>query len=73
MNQKTKKSLATGLRLLRVEVGITQREAAEKAGVNELTVRRIESGVSLPSMKYLCSLATILGKRPSQILARIGL
>lgn len=47
---------------------MTQSELAEKAGVTEQTIRKIEHGEGNPQLDVLCSLLTTLGIDPKEIL-----
>lgn len=46
---------------------ITQAELAEKAGVTEQTIRKIEHGEGNPQLDVLCSLIIALGIDPNEI------
>lgn len=45
---------------LREAAGLSKAELARRAGINERTVRNIESGVYLPSLDTACKLAKAL-------------
>ena len=46
---------------------MTQAELAEKAGVTEQTIRKIEHGEGNPQLDVLCSLVVALGIDPTEI------
>lgn len=46
---------------------MTQAELAEKAGVTEQTIRKIEHGEGNPQLDVLCALVTTLMINPSEI------
>ena len=46
---------------------ITQAELAEKSGVTEQTIRKIEHGEGNPQLDVFCSLISVLGIDPSEI------
>jgi putative transcriptional regulator len=50
------------VKLARVEVGLTQQELAERAGVTRQTIGLIESGRYNPTLKLCLILAHITGK-----------
>lgn len=52
----------------RKRLKMTQAELAEKAGVTEQTIRKIEHGEGNPQLEVLCSLITTLGIDPSEII-----
>ena len=52
----------------RKRLKMTQAELAEKAGVTEQTIRKIEHGEDNPQLEVLCSLITTLGIDPSEII-----
>ena len=47
--------------------GMTQAQLAEKAGVTEQTIRKIEHGEGNPQLDVLCSLITALDIDPMEI------
>lgn len=51
----------------RKRLKMTQAELAEKTGVTEQTIRKIEHGEGNPQLDVLCSLITVLGVNPIQI------
>lgn len=48
------------IRTLRKELGLTQRQLAEKSGIIETTIRKYESGAQNPKLNNLQRLATAL-------------
>jgi transcriptional regulator with XRE-family HTH domain len=54
-------NIAKELILLRKRLGLTQKELAEKAGIKELQLARIESGKQLPRLDTLRSIAESVG------------
>lgn len=57
---KGRRALAQRLRALRVERGITQQALADRAGLNRVSVARLETGGQLPRYRTLVSLAGAL-------------
>ena len=51
----------------RKRLKMTQAKLAEKAGVTEQTIRKIEHGEGNPQLDVLCSLITTLGIDPAEI------
>ncbi|MBO0451895.1 MULTISPECIES: helix-turn-helix domain-containing protein [Enterococcus] len=54
--------IAIALTQLRKELGLTQRELAEKVGKPQSTIARIENGSMNPSLTILHEIATKVGK-----------
>lgn len=54
--------IATALAQLRKELGVTQRELAEKVGKPQSTIARIENGTVNVSFKVLYEIASKVGK-----------
>jgi transcriptional regulator with XRE-family HTH domain len=57
------------LRELRVEVGLTQRELAERTGTDHTTIAKYETGDRIPFVERLAALAAALGVTPSHLTA----
>ena len=53
--------LAANVTRLRKSLGLTQVQLAEKLGVSEVMLNRIERGKSSPGVELLYSLADVLG------------
>jgi transcriptional regulator with XRE-family HTH domain len=68
----TVRSLGSTVRRLRVEAGLSQRELAERAGVDEEDVRRLESGPGGSELGYatLNAIARELGVAPPTLAAQ---
>ena len=64
---KYAKSLGESIFRNRKHQRMTQAELAEKAGVTEQTIRKIEHGEGNPQLDVLCSMVTALGIDPSEI------
>lgn len=58
------------LRAAMTAKGITQRELADRAGVNAVTVSRIFSGFSEPSLEMCEKLANALNMRPEKTFSK---
>lgn len=54
--------VAVALTQLREELGVSQRELAEKVGKPQSTIARIENGSMNPSLNVLYEIATKVGK-----------
>jgi transcriptional regulator with XRE-family HTH domain len=54
---------AQSLLALRVEAGETQRESAQRLGMTESMISRLERGDHIPSVKTLCRIAQAYGRR----------
>jgi len=52
--------------------GWTQHELAEKVGIDSVTVSRIETGTSLPSLVRLASIADILGVTLAELVSGVS-
>jgi transcriptional regulator with XRE-family HTH domain len=57
------------LRLRRLELGLRQEDVAEAAGLNRVTVARLESGASAPSWATAAALAAALDADPAALFA----
>jgi len=62
------KKLAKNIRNQRLEKGLTQKEAAEKAGTNERYFGKLERGEVLPSVKMLDRICKALNCHSSDVL-----
>ena len=63
-NSDTSKRLS----LLMVNLGISQKELAEKTGFTEATISRYAKGTISPNEKSLCKIAEVTNVSPSWIL-----
>ena len=61
------KRLGESIFINRKRMHMTQAELAEKAGVTEQTIRKIEHGDGNPQLDVLCPLVTALEIDPSEI------
>ena len=59
--QEPKQLFAENLKRLRKEVGMTQRELAEKIGYSEKAVSKWEAAPCLPSVETMMKIAELLG------------
>ena len=59
------RAVATDLRRVRLDRGLSQRAVAEAAGIDPSLLSRIECGSREPSLQTLAALATALGTEPS--------
>jgi transcriptional regulator with XRE-family HTH domain len=57
-------NIALSIKVLRAATGISQKELAQKAGVDKSYMSLIESGHREPSMKILKSISNALGVEP---------
>lgn len=62
------KKLAKNIREQRLNTGLTQKEAAEKAGTNERYFGKLERGEVLPSVKMLERVCKALNCKSSDLL-----
>lgn len=60
--------VATNLRRLRKQVGLTQTELSDKLGVSLRTVGSWEQGQTVPNAEQLCKCARTLNCSPNEIL-----
>lgn len=60
--EKQRLEIAVAVTQLRSELGVSQREFAEKVGKPQSTIARIENGSMNPSIKILYEIATKVGK-----------
>lgn len=63
-----KELLAANLRRLRTDIGLSQEELAERAGLHRTYVSSIERGERNVSVVNICLLAEALGVEPSELL-----
>ena len=56
-------SIASRLKFARVNAGMTQKELAEKTGIQQANISRIENGNGNPSVATLCKIAQGMGKK----------
>jgi len=56
------------IRQLRIDLGVSQEELAQRAGVHRTYVSQLERGIKSPTLIVLTKLAKALGTRPSHIL-----
>ncbi len=55
------------LRTLRTAKGLSQQELAEKAGITQAAISRIEAGLHDPRYSTVVRLAAVLGVDPAQL------
>ena len=58
-----KKTIGSFIAALRKANGLTQKELAEKTGIRQSNLSRIESGTCSPTVETLSRIATGLGKQ----------
>lgn len=64
MKSKTMKLKTSALlKVLRLELGLTQTEFAKRVGKPQSTIARIETGAVIPTIKLLREIATKVDKR----------
>lgn len=68
MNKFDAATLARNIRVRRAELGITQRDLAELAGINIASVCAYENGTRIPGAKSLMALCGVLDRDPSSLL-----
>lgn len=68
MPDNTARQIASKLKQIRLQKGMTQSQVAEKAGVNVNLYARIERGEVTPSIPTLKKLAKALGVKSEAIL-----
>ena len=59
-----------GVRELRESMGLSQEELAARAGVNRLTISRIEAGKNTPRGLTLKKISCVLGADPREVVKR---
>lgn len=64
-----KKLLALNVRELRLNRGLSQEAMALEAEIDRTYASQIERGVGNPSLKVICSLATVLKVHPNMLFA----
>ncbi len=47
----------------RIEAGLTQKELAEKSGIRQSNISRVENGTVMPTMQTLYAIAKGTGKK----------
>lgn len=57
--------LTRALIAARIEAGMTQKDLAEKSGIRQSNISRIESGSCIPTIPTLIAIAQALGKKLS--------
>ncbi|MDT0276073.1 helix-turn-helix domain-containing protein [Blastococcus goldschmidtiae] len=65
--QDTREELGRRLRQLRIERALTQAELAVSSGVGKATIARVESGVVVPQLRTVRSMATALDVSPQTL------
>jgi transcriptional regulator with XRE-family HTH domain len=58
---------AENLRRHRLDQFLSQSELARRAGIHTITVTRLETGATVPSMRTVRALAEALGKEPRDL------
>jgi putative transcriptional regulator len=71
MSNWVNRQIAERLKDLRLDLGLTQDQLAQYAGIDRKTVNRIENEHFSPSIDTLFRLATVFGVHPSEILKGI--
>ena len=64
--------MATNLRRLRHEKGLSQEELAYKARINRTYVSKLETGATWAGLEIIGKLAKVLGAEPSGLLRPTG-
>lgn len=62
-NEDTREAVASQLKMLRKEQGMTQEHLAELVGTKKSNISRLESGRYNPSLDFLIKVANGLGKQ----------
>jgi putative transcriptional regulator len=65
--KKEAKQMKNKLRVIRAELGISQAELAEMAGLSRVTVNRVERGIHTPDGTTILKLARALCRPASEI------
>lgn len=68
MDTATASEIAARLRAKRAHADLTQKQAAERAGVSWMTIHRCESGARFPAVDVLYALARVYGCQPADFL-----
>ena len=68
MTDKTTQQIATRLKQVRLEKGLTQVTLSEKAGINTNYYAKIERGEASPTVPLLKKIIKVLGVKSSDIL-----
>ena len=63
-------NLASTVKRLRKEAGITQEELAFKAGIDRTYASQIERSVANPSLGIICQIADALDCKPEELLLK---
>jgi transcriptional regulator with XRE-family HTH domain len=69
ISEESKAILAANLRRLRTEVGLSQEELADRAGVHRTYISSVERGQRNVSLENIFGLATALGVDPRDLIA----
>jgi transcriptional regulator with XRE-family HTH domain len=64
-------TMTPSLRQLRIAAALTQRELAERAGLTQSTVQRLESGLQAAHPTTLRKLARALRVKPTQLMGSV--
>lgn len=64
----TREEVITLFRNYRKELGMTQSQLGQKAGVTQPNITRFESGNYNPSLEFLVRIATAMGKKVKVVL-----
>jgi len=65
-------SLASHVRRIREEIGLTQTELADAAGLRQATISQIETGRRTPALSTVFKLASALGVSAGELLQESG-
>ena len=64
----TREEVITLFRNYRKELGMTQSQLGQKAGVTQLNITRFESGNYNPSLEFMVRIAVAMGKKVKVVL-----
>ncbi len=67
MKQEQKSKIAEGLRAVRIQLGWTQKELADRSGVDRATISLIENGHEDPRARTVTRLAEAMGMNPAEL------
>ena len=69
--RKVNDAIGIAISELRRELGLSQEELAERAGIHRTYVSQLERGIKSPTIAVLLKLSKALNTRPSRILRSI--
>ena len=68
---KVNNAIGKAISKLRLDLGLSQEELADRAGIHRTYVSQLERGIKSPTLVVLMKVAKALGTRPSRLLRSV--